>query len=170
MLRANYTEQDRQTFEHLRYHYPDVRIMKRFEILWLHSHDKHVPEIAELVHQDRRTVRSVIKKFQEGGIELVSKIEYHQPTSELAKHQTSIIEEFTLRPPSSAKETSNLSIAHFFYFFFVYAMQMSEFMQNGNANLSTQIASTHSSPFISGGGNDAPTKNCYTVRQMNRRT
>ena len=106
MLRANYTEQDRQTFEHLRYHYPDVRIMKRFEILWLHSHDEHVPEIAKLVQQDRRTIRSVIKKFQEGGLELVSKIEYHQPTSELAKHQTSIVEEFTLRPPSSAKEAA----------------------------------------------------------------
>jgi len=106
MLRANYTEQDRRAFEHLRYHYPDVRIMKRFEILWLHANGKYAPEIAELVRQDRRTVRSVIKKFQDGGIELVSKIEYHQPTSELAKHQTSLIEEFTLRPPSSAKEAA----------------------------------------------------------------
>jgi transposase len=107
MLRANYTEQDRQTFEELRYHYPDARIMKRFEILWLHANGMKAPEIAKLVRQDVRTVRKVIKNFQKGGIELVTKIEYYKPTSELAKHEASIIEEFTLRPPSSAKEAAH---------------------------------------------------------------
>jgi transposase len=107
MLRANYTEQDRQAFEKLRYHYPDARIMKRFEILWLHANGMRVPEIAKLMRQDVRTVRKVIKNFQEGGIELVSKIDYHKPTSELEKYKTSIIDEFTLRPPASSKEAAH---------------------------------------------------------------
>ena len=37
MLRANCTDEDRATFQQLRYSYPDERIMRRFEILWLHS-------------------------------------------------------------------------------------------------------------------------------------
>ena len=106
MLKANYTEEERKLFEHLRYHYPDTRIMKRFEVLWLHANEKSVSEIAPLVRQDPRTIRNVIKNYQEGGIELVSNIEYHQPTSELEKHRTSLIEEFTLRPPASAKEAA----------------------------------------------------------------
>jgi len=106
MLKANYTEEERNLFDNLRYHYPDTRIMKRFEILWLHANGKSVSEIVPLVRQDPRTIRKVIKNYQAGGIELVSTIEYHRPTSELEKHKTSLIEEFTLRPPASAKEAA----------------------------------------------------------------
>jgi transposase len=80
--------------------------MRRFEILWLHANGKFVPEIAMLVKRDRRTVRKVIKNYQSGGIELVTKIESNHPTSELEKHKTSLIEEFTLRPPASGKEAA----------------------------------------------------------------
>ena len=76
MLQANYTEEERELFENLRYHYPDARMMRRFEILWLHANGKSVPEIVPLVRQDSRTVRKVIKNYQAGGIKLVSSIEY----------------------------------------------------------------------------------------------
>jgi hypothetical protein len=52
------------------------------------------------------TVRDVIKKFQRGGIELVTAIDSNHPTSDLEYHRTSIVEEFTQRPPASAKEAS----------------------------------------------------------------
>jgi transposase len=80
--------------------------MRRFEILWLHCCGKAAPEIASLVQRDPRTVRTVLKNFQKGGIELVTTIEYNQPTSELEQHRTSIIKEFTQRPPGSAKEAA----------------------------------------------------------------
>jgi hypothetical protein len=37
MLRANYTDEEKQLFQSMRYDYPDRRIMRRFEILWLHA-------------------------------------------------------------------------------------------------------------------------------------
>jgi transposase len=80
--------------------------MRRFEILWLHACGKAAPEIALLVQRDPRTVRTVLKKFQKGGIELVTTIESHHPTSDLEQHRVSLIEEFTLRPPASAKEAA----------------------------------------------------------------
>jgi len=106
MLRATYTVEARNTFQHLRYHYLDPRIMRRFEILWLHACGKHAPEIVPLVKQHVRTVREVIKMYQNGGIELVSTIDSHHPTSDLEKQRSSLIEEFTLRPPASAKEAA----------------------------------------------------------------
>jgi transposase len=106
MQRANYTEEEKYTFHQLRYSYPDARIQRRFEILWLHACGKFAPEIARLVQQNPATVREVINKFKKGGIELVTTIDSHHPTSELDKHKTSIINEFTLRPPASAKEAS----------------------------------------------------------------
>jgi transposase len=106
MLRTNYTDQDKSIFEHLRYSYPDERIMRRFEILWLHACGRAAPEIASLVQRDPRTVRTVLKNFQKGGIELVTIIESNHPTSDLEQHRVSLIEEFTLRPPGSAKEAA----------------------------------------------------------------
>ena len=103
MLRTNYTAEDKNTFEQLRYSYPDERIMRRFEMLWLHACGKNAPEIASLVQRDPRTV---LKNFQTGGIKLVTTIESNHPTSELEHHRTSLLEEFTKRPPASAKEAA----------------------------------------------------------------
>jgi transposase len=106
MLRANYTDEEKSLFQQLRYSYPDERIMRRFEILWLHACGKFAPEIAIIVQQDGDTVRKVIRNFQKGGLELVTTIDSNHPTSDLEKHRTSIIEEFTQRPPASAKEAA----------------------------------------------------------------
>jgi transposase len=46
----------------------------------------------------------VINKFKKGGINLITTIDSNHPISELEKHKTSISNEFTLRPPASAKE------------------------------------------------------------------
>jgi len=106
MQRANYTEEEKKAFQKFRYSYPDERIMRRFEILWLHACGKFAPEIAKLVELNPYTVRDVINKFKKGGMKLVTTIESHQPKSDLEKHRTSLVEEFTLRPPASAKEAA----------------------------------------------------------------
>ena len=80
--------------------------MRRLEILWLHSCGKFATEIAALVQQTPSTVRGVLKKFQKGGIKLVTTIDSNHPTSDLEKHRASIIEELTLRPPATAKEAA----------------------------------------------------------------
>jgi len=107
MLRANYSADEQKIFQQLRYSYPDERIMRRFEILWLHACGKFAPEIAILVKQNPHTVRDVITMFQRGGVSFVTTIDSNHPTSELEKHRVSLVEEFTLRPPASAKEAAN---------------------------------------------------------------
>jgi transposase len=106
MLRADYSEEDKNIFQQLRYNYPDERIMRRFEILWLHACGQFVPAIATIVQLNPDTVRDVINKFKNGGIKLVTTIDSNHPTSELDKHKTSLIDEFTLRPPATAKEAA----------------------------------------------------------------
>ena len=106
MLKADYTQEQKDTFQKLRYEHTDRRIMRRFEILWLHACGKHATEIATLVDQNPYTVRAVINMFKKGGIDLVATIDSNHPTSELEKHRASIVEEFTLRPSASAKEAA----------------------------------------------------------------
>lgn len=106
MLRADYTDDERNKFKELRYSYPDKRVMRRFEILWLHSCGQRVPDIAHIVEQNAYTVREVIHMYQRGGIELVATMGSNRPTSELEKHGESVIAEFKARPPASAKEAA----------------------------------------------------------------
>ena len=80
--------------------------MRRFEILWLHACGKFAQEIATIVQQNVRTVRDVINMFRQGGIEFVTTIDSNHPKSDLEEHRVSIIEEFTKRPPASAKEAA----------------------------------------------------------------
>ncbi|MDR1382899.1 MAG: hypothetical protein LBJ67_03485 [Planctomycetaceae bacterium] len=37
MLRRDGTEQEKQTFHHLRFHHPNPCVRERFEVLWLHA-------------------------------------------------------------------------------------------------------------------------------------
>ena len=106
MLKADYTEEEKKRFQELRYSHSDKRIMRRFDILWLHASGKHAPEIAMLVRQDPYTVRDVIKMFKKGKFDLVMTIGSNHPKSELEKHRTAIEAEFKLRPPASAKEAA----------------------------------------------------------------
>jgi len=48
------------------------------------------------------------QEFSKGGIDLVTSIDSNHPTSDLEKHRSSLIEEFTQRPPGSAKEVPHV--------------------------------------------------------------
>jgi transposase len=101
MLKADYTEEEKQRFHKLRYSYPNPRIMKRYEALWLHSNGYGAPEIAKLVGRCAATIRQWIHDYQDGGDEKITTIESNHPTSVLQKYKTSIIKEFTEHPPIS---------------------------------------------------------------------
>ena len=107
MLRANYTEQEKETFQKLRYDYPDKRVMERLEVLWLHACGKRAPEIATLTNLHYDTVRKYIHDYAKGGVNLITTIESNHPTSELEKHRVSLIEEFKRNPPASTKEAAS---------------------------------------------------------------
>ncbi|MDR1960015.1 MAG: hypothetical protein LBQ54_13380, partial [Planctomycetaceae bacterium] len=107
MLRANYTEEEWKTFQRLRYSYPDERVMRRFELLWLHACGKFAPEIAHLVRQTPPTVRGVMNLYKKGGIPLVTAMDSYHPASDPAQHRNSIISEFQSRPPRKRQPVSN---------------------------------------------------------------
>ncbi|MDR1382752.1 MAG: helix-turn-helix domain-containing protein [Planctomycetaceae bacterium] len=71
MLRRAYTEQEKQTFHHLRFHHPNPRILERFEVLWLHANDERFPKIAKLVRLSEASVRKYFRLYEQGGVALV---------------------------------------------------------------------------------------------------
>ena len=62
MLRANYSDEERDEFFQRKYDEPDRRVRRRFEVLWLHSNGMFAPEIAKIERLNKVTVRKIIKK------------------------------------------------------------------------------------------------------------
>ncbi|MDR1384661.1 MAG: IS630 family transposase, partial [Planctomycetaceae bacterium] len=106
MLRRDYTEQEKQTFHHLRFHHPNPRIRECFEVLWLHANDERFPKIAQLVRLSEASVRKYFRLYEQGGVALVETIHAYRPKSALDEYRDVIIEEFKKRPPATAKEAA----------------------------------------------------------------
>ncbi|MDR2115588.1 MAG: helix-turn-helix domain-containing protein [Planctomycetaceae bacterium] len=83
MLRANYTEEEQQTFRRLHYHHPDPKIRQRFEILLLHSCGESIAETAILAGCNEKTVRHYIHLYASKGFNGITAVDHTKPESEL---------------------------------------------------------------------------------------
>jgi transposase len=99
-----FTAEDREALAHDRYHYPDPRVQRKIEVLWLKSHGLGHDDIATFADVSRRTVQRYLDEYREGGLARLRQCRWHQPQSVLAEHQESLAEHFLKHPPRSAKQ------------------------------------------------------------------
>jgi transposase len=104
MRRFEFTEEERNTINHERYHHPDPNVQRRMEILWLKAMGETHQRIAELSGTSRRTVQRVLDLFWEGRLNAVRQFHWHQPTSALDPHRQTLEAEFRERPPHTVSE------------------------------------------------------------------
>ncbi len=64
-----FTAEDREALAHDRYHYPDPRVQRKIEVLWLKSHGLGHDEIATYANVSRRTVQRYLDEYLEGGLQ-----------------------------------------------------------------------------------------------------
>ncbi|MDR1384001.1 MAG: helix-turn-helix domain-containing protein [Planctomycetaceae bacterium] len=106
MLRRAYTEQEKQTFHHLRFHHPNPRVRDRFEVLWLHANGECFPKIAKLVQISAASARKYFRLYEQGGVALVEMMDVYRPESALDEYRDVIIEEFKKHPPATTIEAA----------------------------------------------------------------
>ncbi len=80
------------------------KIRIRLNILWFSLYFECANDIALAAGSSLRQVFSVLRLYEEGGIEVVMQIEHYRPTSELEGFSDLIQSEFTKNPPLSIKE------------------------------------------------------------------
>jgi transposase len=102
------TADDRNALAHDRYHYPDPRVQRKIEVLWLPSHGLTHDQIAASADVSRRTVQRHLDQSHEGSLPRLRRGRWHYPSSALAKHQDSLEEYFLKHPVRSAKEARAL--------------------------------------------------------------
>jgi transposase len=104
MRPISFSDEDRRSLAHDRFHHPDPRVQRKMEVLWLKSHGLGHDDIAALADVSRRTVQRHLNEYREGGLDRLRRCPWHQPKSTLAEHQDSLEGYFAKPPPRSAKQ------------------------------------------------------------------
>jgi len=112
MREITFCEADVQAIAHDRYHYPDPRVQRHMEILWLKHHGFSHEDIALLADGSRSTVQRTLTAYLEGGLERIRRAPSRGAPSELDEHRACLEEAFSQRPPRSVKEAKHLIEQH----------------------------------------------------------
>jgi transposase len=112
MREITFSEADVQAIAHDRYHYPDPRVQRHMEILWLKHHGFEHERIAVLADGSRSTVQRTLTTYLEGGLERLRQVPTREGHSELDDHRESLEEVFTKQPPRSVKHALHVIAQH----------------------------------------------------------
>lgn len=104
MIKIEFTEKEKSALHYERFHHPHPRVQQKMEAVWLKSQELPHNEICRLTCISKPTLCQYLKCYQEGGIEKLKTINYYQPESDLAAHQTTLEAFFLDHPPASIKE------------------------------------------------------------------
>ena len=104
MIRINFTDEEIAALHFERYHYPDPRVQKKFEVLWLKSQGLSHESIAQLSGVCSRQVQRYLQEYVEGGIERLKQNHYRGSRSELNQHTETLRDYFTKNPPSTTAQ------------------------------------------------------------------
>jgi transposase len=104
MRTINFTEDDRRSLAHYRFHHPEPRVQRKLEVLWLKSHGLGHDRIAAYADVSRRAVQRYLDEYFEGGLQLLCRGPRARPRSALIEHEGSLEEHFEKHPVRSIKQ------------------------------------------------------------------
>lgn len=107
MLSVEFTADEIQELRHGRYHYPEPRVQRKYEVLWLKKSGLSHVEIAQLADVAPRTVQRILNEFLEGGLDRVQENHYHGQPSKLNAHTESLKASFEKQPPATVAEAKH---------------------------------------------------------------
>ena len=86
MIKIDFNEEEINKLNYERYNYPDPKIQKRMEALYLKSQKINHKTICQICRISKTTLSVYLKKYQEGGIEKLKELEYKGQESQLNKY------------------------------------------------------------------------------------
>lgn len=104
MLRLEFTQADKETFNHERYYHPHAHVRRKMETLWLKSENLPHAEICRLASISEPSLSEYLKEYQQGGVEQLKQLQFYQPQSELAAYTDVLKSYFEAHPPATIKE------------------------------------------------------------------
>jgi transposase len=106
MIKIEFSAQDVDKLQRLRYEHAHPRVRQRMEVLWLKSQGLEHREICRLAGVSSNTLRKYLRLFQAGGIQKLQELNFYAPTSELERHRFQLETHFREHPPATLKEAA----------------------------------------------------------------
>jgi transposase len=104
MIYITFTDEQVNELDYERYHYPDPRVQKRMEMLYLKSQGMSHGEICRLCRVTKTTLAKYLKTYRDGGIEGLKVFNYKGTVSELTQHADTIKAHFEQHPPHTVAQ------------------------------------------------------------------
>ena len=104
LTNINFSEEDKATFAHERYHHHHPRVRRKMDVLWLKSQGIPHNQIATLAGISINVVTAYLKEFEAGGSERLTLLNFNKPQSEMENHKAKLKEYFKENPPATIKE------------------------------------------------------------------
>jgi transposase len=104
MIRFEFSTKEIEQLHYERRYHTHQRVRQRMEALYLKALGYQHQEISRVMQIDQKTLRSYLRMYQDGGIEGLKGLNFHQPVSALLEHREKIKVEFEGQPPKSINE------------------------------------------------------------------
>ena len=86
------------------YHYPDPKIQKKLEVVYLKSQSLQHQEICRICRICKTTLSSYLRQYQEGGLERLKETHYVGQANELEENEVTLKAYFEAHPPQTSAE------------------------------------------------------------------
>jgi len=108
MIQLEFTHDDIVALQYWRFYYPDPRVQIKMEALFLKSQGFPHFEIARLTGISKESVHNYLQQYQQGGLERLTRFNYHREGSALMQHKDSIEAQLRDTPPATIKEAASI--------------------------------------------------------------
>jgi len=108
MIKIEFTDEQINELERERFNYPEPRVQRKLEVLYLKSQNLPHKMICSLCKISNVTLAEYLKQYRDGGINRLKLNLYKGKENLLASHAESLEEYLHKHPPRSAKEAQAL--------------------------------------------------------------
>lgn len=104
MIAIEFTAEQIDTLEYERYHYPDPKVQKKLDVVYLKSQGLRHQEICRICRICKTTLANYLRQYQEGGLERLKETHYVGQANELQEHEATLKSYFEAHPPQTSAE------------------------------------------------------------------
>lgn len=106
MIKLEFTPEIIDQLHRERIHHPHPRVRQRMEVVYLKALGLRHQEIGRIMRISQTTLHEYLLLYQQGGMEALKELNFHQPKSDLDDHQDMLRQEFDQKPPATIDEAA----------------------------------------------------------------
>ena len=112
MINFEFSDQEIDELEHNRYNFPDPKVQRKMEAVYLKSQGLSHSLICHLCKISRVTLVKYLKQYQLGGVERLKQNLYKGKVNELDPHKETLERVLTMNPAHTTKEAAQIIEDH----------------------------------------------------------